>query len=331
MHAAFAAEAARVTRRRREPSAGGGSRPTRASWLRISYAPRLRDRLHLRRPLRDTLDRELVVLHEDEPAQHPRPVGRRSESSPAAGRSSSSPAASTSRSARCSRMSGVVASHAGSARRRRARRSSRALRSASGSESSTGSSSTVGRINAFMATIGTNFVFSGLALVHDGRLPDQLSSSPSFSTLGRGEFVGVKYDGLGLARLRPRRSRSCCEMTTFGRYMLRQSAATREAARLSGMRVNLIRTTRVRDLGVLGRPGRDHRSARGSRPARQTSGAEHHAHRDRRRSSSAARASSEARARSGAPVLGVLLLDADRQRLQPAQHQPDLPAGRSRV
>jgi ribose transport system permease protein len=99
---------------------------------------------------------------------------------------------------------------------------------------------TVGRINAFMATIGTNFVFSGLALVLTGGYLISVVE-PSYSTLGRGEFVGVKYDiwvWLGFVLVLT----FVLEMTTFGRYCF-ASGGNAQAARLSGIRVNLIRTT----------------------------------------------------------------------------------------
>jgi len=98
---------------------------------------------------------------------------------------------------------------------------------------------TVGRINAFMATIGTNFVFMGLALVLTGGYLISVVN-PSYSILGRGEFIGVKYDiwvwaafALLLTIL--------LEFTSFGRYVF-ASGGNPQAAYLSGIRVNLIRT-----------------------------------------------------------------------------------------
>lgn len=98
---------------------------------------------------------------------------------------------------------------------------------------------TVGRINAFMATIGTNFVFSGLALVLTGGYLITVVP-PSYSILGRGEFISVKYDiwvwlafAIALTFL--------LQLTTFGRHCF-ASGGNAQAARLSGIRVNLIRT-----------------------------------------------------------------------------------------
>lgn len=98
---------------------------------------------------------------------------------------------------------------------------------------------TVGRINAFMATIGTGFVFSGLALVLTGGYLITVVDL-SYSILGRGEFIGVKYDiwvwaafALILTFL--------LEMTSFGRFCF-ASGGNAQAARLSGIRVNLVTT-----------------------------------------------------------------------------------------
>jgi ribose transport system permease protein len=98
---------------------------------------------------------------------------------------------------------------------------------------------TVGRINAFMATIGTNFVFMGLALVMTG---GSLISvvDPSYALLGRGAFIGVKYDIWVWAAFAVLLT-VLLELTTFGRYVF-ASGGNPQAARLSGIRVNLVRT-----------------------------------------------------------------------------------------
>ena len=99
---------------------------------------------------------------------------------------------------------------------------------------------TLGRINAFMATIGTNFVFSGLALVLTGGYLISVAN-PSYALLGRSEFIGLKYDiwvWAGFVLLLT----FLLEMTTFGRYCF-ASGGNPQAARLSGIRVDLIRTS----------------------------------------------------------------------------------------
>jgi ribose transport system permease protein len=97
----------------------------------------------------------------------------------------------------------------------------------------------VARINAFIATLGSAIMLRGLALVMTGGLLITVTE-PSYSNLGRGEWLGVKYGvwgwlvfalaaGFFLGR------------TTFGRYIF-ASGGNPEAARLSGVRVNVVRT-----------------------------------------------------------------------------------------
>jgi ribose transport system permease protein len=98
---------------------------------------------------------------------------------------------------------------------------------------------TVGRINAFMATIGTGFVIEGIALVlTQGNLITV--TAPSFAILGENGFAGVTYgiwSWLGFAILLT----LLLKMTRFGRYVF-ASGGNALAARLSGIRVNLVRT-----------------------------------------------------------------------------------------
>ena len=98
---------------------------------------------------------------------------------------------------------------------------------------------TVGRINAFMATIGSSFVIAGLALVlTKGYLITV--TSPSYALLGQGDFRDVTYATwvwaafaliLGLL----------LKTTMFGRYVF-ASGGNPVAARLSGVRVGVVRT-----------------------------------------------------------------------------------------
>ena len=98
---------------------------------------------------------------------------------------------------------------------------------------------TLGRINSFMATIGSGFVIRGFAiLLTSGFLITVVT--PSYSIIGRDEFIDVKYSvwiwaafALILTLL--------LQGTTFGRYVF-ASGGNPEAARLSGIRVNVIRT-----------------------------------------------------------------------------------------
>ncbi|HTW99844.1 MAG TPA: ABC transporter permease [Acidimicrobiales bacterium] len=99
---------------------------------------------------------------------------------------------------------------------------------------------TLARINAFIATIGTQFVISSVALVVTGGLLIS-DSSASFVAIGRGSFLGVTYysyawlavvvvTGFVLWR------------TRLGRYM-KAAGGGEAAARLAGIRVGLVRTT----------------------------------------------------------------------------------------
>jgi ribose transport system permease protein len=100
---------------------------------------------------------------------------------------------------------------------------------------------TVGRINPFIATLATSIIIAGIALVLTSGNLITVLTPVSFTTLGRGHFAGVKYSvwtllaftlvcGFLLAR------------TTFGRMMY-ASGGNPEAARLSGIRVNLVRAS----------------------------------------------------------------------------------------
>jgi ribose transport system permease protein len=98
---------------------------------------------------------------------------------------------------------------------------------------------TVGRINAFMATIGSGFVIAGLALVlTKGYLITV--TSPSYALLGQGTLHQVTYStwvwaafALLLGFL--------LRATMFGRYVY-ASGGNPLAARLSGVRVGVVRT-----------------------------------------------------------------------------------------
>lgn len=98
---------------------------------------------------------------------------------------------------------------------------------------------TVGRINAFMATIGTGFVIRGFAIVITGGLLISVFD-PGYQTLGRSQLAGVRYSiwtwllfALLLTFL--------LRYTVLGRAIF-ASGGNPEAARLSGIRVNVVKT-----------------------------------------------------------------------------------------
>jgi ribose transport system permease protein len=99
---------------------------------------------------------------------------------------------------------------------------------------------TVGRVNAFIATLATSIIIAGLGqVVTSGNLVSV--SSDKFTTLGLGSAWGIGYPvyvwfafagvcGFLLSR------------TAFGRYVYAVGGNT-EAARLAGVRINVVRTT----------------------------------------------------------------------------------------
>lgn len=98
---------------------------------------------------------------------------------------------------------------------------------------------TLGRINAFITTLATSIMIAGIALVLTSGNLISVLSPPSFTILGRSDFITVKYSvwtflafalvcGYLLSR------------TTFGRAVY-ASGGNPEAARLSGVRVDLVR------------------------------------------------------------------------------------------
>ena len=100
--------------------------------------------------------------------------------------------------------------------------------------------STVGRINSIIATLSTGIIIRGLAIAITGGLLVRVAE-PSYSTLGRGSVLGVKYSVwmflsvILLASL-------ILRTTTFGRYIF-AVGGNPEAARLAGVRVNLVRAS----------------------------------------------------------------------------------------
>jgi ribose/xylose/arabinose/galactoside ABC-type transport system permease subunit len=104
------------------------------------------------------------------------------------------------------------------------------------------------KINAFVATLGTGSIFSGLAYLWSNSTPIVVSD-PRFLDLGTGQALGLPYavwimlivvaaGGIVLAR------------TTFGRAIY-AVGGNAEASRLAGMRVDAIRVTAFVIVGAL--------------------------------------------------------------------------------
>jgi ribose transport system permease protein len=108
---------------------------------------------------------------------------------------------------------------------------------------------TVVRINAFVATLATGIILSGAALaVTDGQLI--VVDADGFDFLGRGELLGLKVSVyLFLATVIV--TGVLLHLSTFGRALF-AVGGNAEAARLSGVRVNLVRASTYAIVGLCG-------------------------------------------------------------------------------
>ncbi len=99
---------------------------------------------------------------------------------------------------------------------------------------------TLGRVNAFIATLATSIIINGLGqVVTHGNLVSV--ASERFTTLGLGTLWGVNYPvfvWFGFAGV----CGFLLSRTAFGRYVY-AAGGNAEAARLSGVRVNVVRAT----------------------------------------------------------------------------------------
>jgi ribose transport system permease protein len=99
--------------------------------------------------------------------------------------------------------------------------------------------STSGRVNPFIATLASGIMIRGLAVVISGGFLLSVSDK-GFSQLGRGELIGVKWSVwafLVVVLL----TGFLLHRSVLGRYVF-AAGGNMEAARLSGVRVNLVRT-----------------------------------------------------------------------------------------
>lgn len=99
---------------------------------------------------------------------------------------------------------------------------------------------TVGRMNPFVATIGTSIVYSGLAAVITSGYLVQVTKE-GFDVLAQTSFLNAKLSVYFFAAAIAVSS-SLLNLTSFGRYV-RAIGANSEAARLSGVRVDLVRAS----------------------------------------------------------------------------------------
>lgn len=96
---------------------------------------------------------------------------------------------------------------------------------------------TVLRVNPFIATIGTGAAFSGAVLMYSHSNPIFVDK-PGFQTLGLGSFHGVPWPVV-IASITFAVGAFFLSRTVYGRH-LRAVGGNREAARLAGLRVNLL-------------------------------------------------------------------------------------------
>lgn len=97
---------------------------------------------------------------------------------------------------------------------------------------------TVGRVNAFIATLASSFVFYGFGQVMTNGFLVTVTK-PGFSTLGNGTFLTIKYT-IWLALVVFLLTGFVLHRTVFGRYVF-AVGGNAESARLSGIRVSGIR------------------------------------------------------------------------------------------
>jgi ribose transport system permease protein len=99
---------------------------------------------------------------------------------------------------------------------------------------------TVGRMNAFIATLASSFMFYGLGdVLTNGFLVT--ITKPQFQDLGNDSFAGVPY-AVWLFLAVALAGWFLIDRTTLGRYIY-AVGGNAEAARLSGVRVNLVRVS----------------------------------------------------------------------------------------
>jgi ribose transport system permease protein len=101
-----------------------------------------------------------------------------------------------------------------------------------------GALATIGRINPFIATLATSFMIRGVALAMTGGFIITVAD-PSYTTLGRDELFGIKWT-IWIFAAFAAITWFLLSRTTYGRYVF-ASGGNAEAARLSGIRVGLIR------------------------------------------------------------------------------------------
>lgn len=105
------------------------------------------------------------------------------------------------------------------------------------------------KVNAFIATLGTSYVYLGIASLYSGNQSVEVSTKYIYSTLGSSSFLGLPISGevmIGIFIL----GGILLHTTTFGQGV-RAVGGSKEAARLAGLRVKLISTLAFVLIGAL--------------------------------------------------------------------------------
>jgi ribose transport system permease protein len=98
---------------------------------------------------------------------------------------------------------------------------------------------TAGRINAFVATLATSIIYTGVAVVITGGFLITVAD-PAFQTVGSGSLFGVAKYTIIIFALTVLCTMVVLHRSTFGRYLY-ACGGNAAAAALSGIRVNVIR------------------------------------------------------------------------------------------
>lgn len=99
---------------------------------------------------------------------------------------------------------------------------------------------TAGRINPFITTLATSVIIGGVALaISDGKIIRVVDEE--FAALGQGRFLGARYPVFLFALVAVVLAVSL-HRTVWGRYLFAVGGNS-EAARLSGLRVNILRAS----------------------------------------------------------------------------------------
>jgi ribose transport system permease protein len=105
------------------------------------------------------------------------------------------------------------------------------------------------RVNAFIATLGTSYVYLGFASLYSNNQSVEVSTKYIYGTLGGSSFLGLPISGevmVGVFVL----GGILLHTTTFGQGV-RAVGGSKEAARLAGLRVKLITTLSFIVIGAL--------------------------------------------------------------------------------